>query len=77
MANLNLTGQTTAGTAIQTRIVQLKTLLDQRKPFWDRMPIEKKKAWIKSGEDPVMSLAWDVFKYLNNNFFMNEETHHG
>jgi len=74
MANLNLTGQTTAGTAIQTRIVQLKTLLDQRKPFWDRMPIEKKRMWIKSGKDPVMNLAWDVFKYLNNNFFREEET---
>ncbi len=74
MPNLNLTGQTTAGTAIQTRIVQLKNLLDQRKPFWDRMPNEKKKAWVKSEKDPVMNLAWDVFKYLNNNFFNREDT---
>lgn len=74
MPDLNLIGQTTAGTAIQTRIVQLKSLLDQRKPFWDRMPIEKKRAWIASNKDPVMNLAWDVFKYLNNNFFREEDT---
>jgi len=74
MAELNLTTQATAGAAIRTRIIQLKTLLEQRKPFWDRMPIEKKRAWIVSDKDPVMNLAWDIFKYLNNNFFRNEET---
>ncbi len=74
MADLTLTGQTTSSGQIQTRINTLKTLLDQRKPFWQRMSNEKKKAWVKSGKDPVMSLAWDVFKYLNNNFFKEEDT---
>ena len=74
MAILDLTGQTTSAGQIQTRINALKTLLDQRKPFWDRMPIEKKRAWIASNKDPVMTLAWDVFKYLNNNFFSGEDT---
>ena len=74
MADLTLTGQGTSAGQIQTRVAQLKTAMDLRKPFWDRMPIEKKRAWIASNKDPIMSLAWDVFKYLNNNFFRNEET---
>ncbi|MBE3145296.1 MAG: hypothetical protein IMZ61_15465 [Planctomycetes bacterium] len=75
MATLTLTEQMTSSSQIQTRILTLKSLLDQRKPFWDRMPIEKKRQWVVSNKDPIMSLAWDVYKYLNNNFFEREETH--
>jgi hypothetical protein len=74
MAELNLIEQSVVASQIQTRIVTLKSLMDQRKPFWDRMPIEKKRQWVKSGKDPIMTLALEVFKYLNNNFFRNEET---
>ncbi len=74
MAELNLTTQTTKATTIQIQVNVLKTAMDQRKPFWDRMPIDKKKAWIASGRDPIMNLAWDMFKYLNDNFFHGEET---
>ncbi len=74
MADLTLTGQSTSAGQIQTRINQLKVEMDKRKPFWDKMPIEEKRLWIKSNKDPIMSLAWEVFKYLNNNFFRNEET---
>ena len=74
MATLNLTDQVTNASQIQTEINFLKTLLNQRKPFWDRMSIEKKRIWIKSNKDPVMTLAWEVFKYLKNNFFREEDT---
>lgn len=74
MATLNLTGQSTSANQIQTRITQLRVAMEQRKPVWDRMPIEKKRAWIASNKDPIMSLAWDVFKYLKNNFFGEENT---
>lgn len=74
MGELNLTGQAVAGTAIQTRLVQMKTLLDQRKIYWDKMSDEKKSAWVSSDKDPVMSLAWDIYKYLDKNFFRGEDT---
>ena len=74
MADLNLTGQGTSAGQIQTRVTQLRNAMELRKPFWDRMSIEKKRAWVASGKDPIMSLAWDVFKYLKNNFFTQEET---
>jgi hypothetical protein len=74
MADLNLTGQATSANQIQTRVTQLRTAMELRKPFWDRMSVEKKRAWIASGKDPIMSLAWDVFKYLKNNFFREEDT---
>lgn len=41
----------------------------QRKVVWDKMSIEKKKQWVESNEDPVMKLAWDVYNWLDNNFF--------
>lgn len=74
MADLNLTGQANSANQIQQRINLLRNLMDQRKPFWDRMDIEKKRQWIRSGKDPIMTLAWEVYKYLRNNFFGEEDT---
>jgi hypothetical protein len=46
--------------------------MELRKEVWDRLPVAKKKAWIASGKDPIMSLAWQVYRYLRDNFFMQE-----
>jgi len=69
MATLNLIDQATLAGQVQTRINQLKASMDQRKEIWDRLPVEKKKAWILSGKDPIMSLSWTIYRYLRNNFF--------
>jgi len=69
MADLNLTGQSTLAGQVQTRITQLRASMDQRKVIWDRLPLAKKKAWITSGKDPIMTLAYNTWKYLNDNFF--------
>ena len=68
----NFTISSADRTKIRDAIVELKGQLDLRKPVWDRIPDAKKRAWIKSGKDPEMSLAWDVYRYLNNNFFDRE-----
>lgn len=72
MAELNLTGQATSAEQIQTRVTQLRNAMELRKEIWNRMPIEKKKAWIASGKDPIMTLAWQVYRYLRDNFFDRE-----
>ncbi len=72
MATLNLTGQATSAGQIQTRINQLKTAMDLRLEIWNRLPVGKKKAWITSGKDPIMTLAWQVYRYLRDNFFGQE-----
>jgi hypothetical protein len=46
--------------------------MDLRKEIWDRLPLAKKKAWITSGKDPLMTLAWKIFRYLRDNFFGDE-----
>lgn len=69
MAILSLTGQTIASAEITPKLVQLKNLMDQRKIIWDKISDEKKRAWVLSEKDPIMDIAWDVFRYLNNNFF--------
>ena len=69
MAELNLTGQATSAGQIQTRVNQLKTAMDLRLPIWNKLPVAKKKQWIASGKDPIMTLAWNVYKYLRDNFF--------
>ena len=69
MAELNITGQSTLAGQVTTRINQLRASMDLRKVIWDRLPIAKKKAWITSGKDPIMTLAYNTWKYLNDNFF--------
>ncbi len=69
MATLNLTGQNAERTTIAPKLLRLKQLLDERKVIWSKIPVEKKKKWIKSEKDPVMNLAWDIYKYLDKNFF--------
>lgn len=72
MSDLNLTGQATLAGQVQTRIVQLRNAMDLRKKIWDRLPLQKKKAWITSGKDPLMTLAWNIYRYLRDNFFGQE-----
>lgn len=69
MAVLNLTNQSTAYTQIAPKMLSLKQELDKRMEVWQKIPPEKKRAWIKSDKDPIMSLAWDIYKYLDKNFF--------
>lgn len=72
MSDLNLTGQSTLAGQVQTRITQFRNAMELRKKIWDRLPLVKKKAWITSGKDPIMSLAWTIFRYLRDNFFGDE-----
>lgn len=76
MATLNLSNQETAKNNISPKLLQLKQSMDTRKDIWDKLPIEKKKKWVTSGKDPIMNIAWDVYKYLRNNFF-NEGVDNG
>ena len=69
MANLNLTGQDVEYSTIAPKLLRLKQCLDERKAIWQRITFAKRKAWVVSGKDPIMSLAWDIYKYLDNNFF--------
>jgi|GEM_PF-6815165 len=73
MTTLNLTNQETAKDQIQPYINALKTRMDERKEVWARLPREKRVRWIKSGKDPIMTLAWQIYKYLRDNFFDFEE----
>jgi len=69
MAILDLSGQQAAYNLIAPKIQQLKDAMDLRKAIWDKLPTAKKITWIQSDKDPIMSLAWTVYKYLRNNFF--------
>jgi len=72
MADLTLTGQSTIAGQVQTRINTLKTEMDKRKEIWNRLPEAKKKLWITSGKDPIMTLSWQTYRYLRDNFFTQE-----
>lgn len=69
MADLNLSDQTTLTSAVQTRIVQMRNAMDLRLPVWQKLSDEKKKKWVKSDKDPLMTLAWNTYRYLRDNFF--------
>ena len=72
MTDLNLSDQSTLASAIQTRVSQLKTAMDDRLPMWNKLPDEKKKKWVTSDKDDIMTLSWNIYKYLRDNFFDSE-----
>ena len=69
MAILRLSNLETAKSSIAPKLRTLTQELDKRIEIWQKIPPEKKRAWIKSDKDPIMSLAWDLYKYLDRNFF--------
>ena len=69
MTDLNLSNQQTAVTSIQPYITALKDRMELRKPVWDKLSDEKKIKWVKSDKDPIMTLAWLMYRYLRDNFF--------
>lgn len=66
---LNLSGQELEKQNIQPKLIMLKQLMGLRKLIWNKVSNDKKNNWITSGNDPIMSLAWNVYKYLKDNFF--------
>ena len=68
MANLTLNGQATKAADIGPKLAKLKQALDARKAIWTKLPIEKKKKWVASEKDPVMTLAFTIGQYLQKNF---------
>jgi len=73
MPTLDLTGQSTLAGQVQTRITQLRNAMELRKEIWNRLSDEKKRAWVTSGKDPIMTVAWQTYRYLRDNFFQTED----
>jgi len=69
MANIKFTGQDIESSSIQPKLLKLKTLMDERKEIWHKISFDKRKVWVTSNADPIMDIAWDVYKYLDTNFF--------
>ena len=66
---LNLNNQQQAVDQIQPYINAFKDRMDLRKAVWDKLDNTHRKAWVLSDKDPIMSLAFDIWKYLKNNFY--------
>ena len=71
MATLDLSGQGLERDDVAPKLAKLKTLMLQRKVIWDKIPLAKRKAWVQNAatKDPIMDIAYDVWKWLDNNFF--------
>jgi len=69
MTILNLTNQQLEYQDVAPKLNKLKILMDERLPIWQKIPIEKKVKWVKSDKDPIMTVAFITWKYLNDNFF--------
>jgi hypothetical protein len=74
---LNLTDQAAIAAQIQTRLAVLQDRIAERLPIWNKLSDKQKRAWVKSGKDPIMSLAWTTFKYLRDNVFPKEDMDNG
>ena len=69
MAEFRLINQQAYANNIAPKVQVLKNQLDDRIDVWQRVSIEKKKQWVTSGKDPIMTLAWQMYNYLRDNFF--------
>ena len=69
MAEIRLINQQAYAGNVAPKINILKNQLNARIDVWQRVSIEKKKQWVTSGKDPIMTLAWGMYKYLRDNFF--------
>lgn len=71
MTVLNLTGQQTARDQIWPYLVQLWGLMQDRQVMWNKISETKRQTWINLAptDDPIMDIAFDIYKKLNNNFF--------
>jgi hypothetical protein len=69
MSDLSLGGQAVERDDVNPKLVKLKNLMDQRKDWWKRIGFDKRKTWVLSGEDPIIDIAWDIYNYLDTNFF--------
>jgi len=70
MTTLNLTGQGVEYSDIAPKLNKMKTLMNQRKVIWDKIPEAKRIQWLRHPEkDPIMGIAWMIYKWLHNNFF--------
>jgi hypothetical protein len=74
---LDLTNQAAIASQIQTRLAVLQDRIAERLPIWRKLSLKQKRAWVKSGKDPIMSLAWVTFKYLRDNVFQTEDMDNG
>jgi len=73
--NVNLSGQGIERDQIAPKLLRLKQLMVERKAIWDRLSDEKRQLWLDraAAKDPIMDLAWDVYRYLHKNFFAEIE----
>jgi len=66
--NLDLAGQQALYTQIAPKVQELKQSMDQRQVMWDKISVERKKAWVKWDKDPIMGLAAQIVEYFVKNF---------
>jgi hypothetical protein len=68
MVDLILIDQQTYHDQIAPKIQQLKIQMNLRLEIWQKLSLAKKKAWVTSNKDPIMTLAFQTGQYLKDNF---------
>ena len=74
MADYNFTNQQALADSIKPKLIALKNALDLRYPFFSKLSFAKKKIYVKSDKDPVVSLAWTTLIQLCNFFDVKVDT---
>lgn len=64
--SLEITGQSELAVSIQAKTNQLLSSLSQRVAVWEKIEEDKKKLWLNSGNDPILSLGWEVYRGLKD-----------
>lgn len=65
----NYTGQTTAWNGFKNQVGAWIDWVIERKPDFEKRTTEQKQAWIESNNDPILTLAFWLYKNILHDMF--------
>ncbi len=69
---IELSSQAVKAVEFGKEIGLFRSILDERKTFWDRLSKKQKQTWIKDQKDPVLVLAHRAYLCLDTYFGGND-----
>ena len=69
MAEIDLKNRGSDKTDIEPKLQKLKNRLNDIEPLWKKLSPKKRKKILEDNVDPILSLAYSIYKYLEKKFF--------
>jgi len=68
MPRIKLTGQKNLHKQLEPKLAAFQSQLSLRRAAWERLGHDQRRAWLHSGKDDLLTLAFTQWQYLNSFF---------